>query len=87
MNETKPGDAEVSENAGDEEAQSQAVQRAAIQKGMMLPSHHYLRKSQPLPAGLVAAAGVCAIDDSLAYRLLTSNLHTKGHLSGGDACI
>ena len=57
--------------AGGQE-RGQAAQRAALLQEIGLPTHHYLRRSQPLPAGLLAAAALCMMPDALAYDMLAA---------------
>ena len=63
--------------AGGGQERGQAVQRAALLQEIGLPTHHYLRRSQPLPAGLLAAAAVCMMPDGLAYDMLAAPAEQK----------
>ena len=57
-------------DAEGEDAESQMVQRQALMRQIGLTSDHYLRRSEPLPASLVAASSICAMPDASIYELL-----------------
>ena len=56
--------------AGGEEARCQVAQRQAVMHQIGLSTDHYLRKQDPLPASLLAAASLCFMTESSIYELL-----------------
>lgn len=70
------------EEAADEEARCQVSQRQAVMRQLGLTADHYLRRSQPLPASLLAAASLCAMPDASIYELLRDQQLTYPPLLG-----
>lgn len=56
--------------AGGEEARCQIARRQAVMHQIGLSTDHYLRKQDPLPASLLAAAALCFMTESSIYELL-----------------